>query len=146
MLFPNRTCARLRMRPPADASTTGSADGSTTGSAFVTTAYGGPGPECYDEIEIGDGGVAVPGACSGQDYVTLTPDYSCDGSAPCAGALRANGCFWVGFEPCQTNTYASCVDGSYSACSLYPPLDGSMQPLPDGAPEASAPADAGDGG
>jgi hypothetical protein len=131
------------------ASTTGSADASTSGSSFVTTAYGAPAPECGDEIEIGDGGVAVPGACSGEDYVTLISNYSCDdGGSPnaCDLALLTGYCFGPAVEPCHTITYARCVDGSYSACSLVPPLDGSMQPLPDGAPEASAPADAGDGG
>lgn len=104
--------------------------------------------ECYDVvIEIADGGVAVPGACSSQDYVTFISDYSCDGGSanPCDLALRTGYCSGTNV-PCYTMMYARCVDGSYSACSLYPPLDGSMQPLPDGAPEASAPADAGDGG
>jgi hypothetical protein len=109
----------------------------------------GAAADCDEPRAVPDGGVAVPGSCSDKDYVTLTSDYSCDGGSanPCDLTLLANGCFVAGDDPCHGKAYALCVDGSYSACSTAPPLDGSMQPLPgDGGLGGGGPgADAGVG-
>lgn len=89
---------------------------------------------CDEPLEIPDGGVSVPGACSGNDYVAITSDYSCDGGSAnaCDLTLLAHGCYIGGYDPCRGMIYAVCVHGSYSACLPSPPLDGSVQPLPDG--------------
>jgi hypothetical protein len=103
---------------------------------FTTTAtfsaYGAP-PNCGPD-EIPDGGVAAPGACSGNQYVIvpIVPNSAC---------LAAINCF-AGLEG-GSAAYALCADGSYSVCSAFLPSDGGWVQVE--LPDAGDPGDGGDG-
>jgi hypothetical protein len=99
------------------------------------SAYGQP-PDCDGLVSIPNGGVAVPGACSGHEYVLVT-SAPCMSLLDCATILDGGGPF----------DYALCADGSYSVCTATLPSDGGWVQvvLPDGAPMGDA-GDGGDGG
>jgi hypothetical protein len=123
---------------PDDAYGTSTGTGTTAMSTatdtepFTTTglfsAYGAP-PNCGPS-EIPDGGVAAPGACSGNEYVRV----------PTSACINAINCF-AGLEG-GPGAYALCVDGSFSTCSASLPSDGIWVQVE--LPDAEDAGDAGD--
>jgi hypothetical protein len=126
----------------------------------TATAYGLPPalPNCGPN-EIPDGGVAVPGVCSGNEYVLLpgplgteVPSPSWSACSPGVVQDCASGGDAACLVDCRSFLYAICSHASYSVCSASLPGDGGgwvQVVLPDGGPidasDASMPGDAGDG-
>jgi hypothetical protein len=95
----------------------------------ILPPYGGSPPINCGPSEIPDGGVAAPGACSGNQYVVVPPS-ACANAIDCVTTLEG-----------RLAAYALCVDGSFSICSASLPSEWVHVELPD----AGDAGDAGDG-
>jgi hypothetical protein len=84
--------------------------------------------------ELPNGDVAVPGPCSGGDFVEIPSSTgfpqsaACEGipASPCDAVLGC--CIWLpDAGACGCVFFALCVNGTYSECSCIPPPNGSVQ-------------------
>jgi hypothetical protein len=81
-----------------------------TETATLSISAYGLAPDCDGLVTVPDGGVAAPGACSGNEYVFIP--LGAFGSV-CFGLLD---CAPV-FDGGMTGDYALCADGSFSVCT-----------------------------